>query len=222
MSSPWLGIPLDDYEGHMSAAEVGQLSVLAGLFELVLNTVHPASVAVVGVAGGNGLDRIDPAVTSRVVGIDINQEYLDAARSRYGASLPGLELRQCDLSQPGATCIEPVALVHAALIFEHAGMGAAFDHAVSLVAPGGVMSVVLQLPSVSEAGVAATRFTSLQTLKDRFAMIAPETLRRELKSRGFLLDSEHEQALPGGKSFWLGVFRAEPREHTAGPAKARK
>lgn len=208
-SSPWLGVPLEDYEGHMSAAEVGQLSVLARMFESVVAARRPESLAVVGVAGGNGLDLIDPSVTKRVVGIDVNQAYLDAVRSRYAASLPGLELYRCDLSQHQPADmpeIMPVTLVHAALIFEHAGMDTAFDTAVSLVAPGGTMSVVLQLPSVSEAGVAATRFTSLQTLKDRFQLIPPQDLQQKMSSRGFVLDSDQEQVLPAGKGFWMGEY----------------
>lgn len=207
-SSPWLGVPLEDYEGHMSAAEVGQLSVLARMFESVVAARRPESLAVVGVAGGNGLDLIDPSVTKRVVGIDVNQAYLDAVRSRFAASLPGLELYRCDLSQRPANMPEmmPVTLVHAALIFEHAGMDTAFDTAVSLVAPGGTMSVVLQLPSVSEAGVAATRFTSLQTLKERFQLIPPQDLEQKMSSRGFVLDWQQEQLLPAGKAFWMGVY----------------
>lgn len=72
MSSPWLEVPLEDYEGHMLAPEVAQLPVLADLFAQALALRRPTSVAVLGVAGGNGLDRVDPALTKRVVGFDCN------------------------------------------------------------------------------------------------------------------------------------------------------
>ena len=142
---PWLSIPLSDYEGHMSAPEVAQLPVLAELFQYVLERWRPESVAVTGVAGGNGLDAIDRSVTKRVVGVDINQQYLEAVRERY-RMLPGLELHRCDLTRE-YTEVRPVALVHAALLFEHTGLGSTLDHVLSLVAPAGIFSVVLQLPT---------------------------------------------------------------------------
>ena len=86
----WLKIPLSDYEGHMGSDTVRQLEPLAGLFGRALELCKPRSVAILGVAGGNGLERIDCNVT-RIVGIDINPEYLKTVRERHG-TLPGLEL----------------------------------------------------------------------------------------------------------------------------------
>ena len=79
MENPWLAIPLEDYEGHMGPAGVAQLGALEELFECALRRTRPESVAVLGVAGGNGLDRILPHVTTRVCGVDINPRYLEAA-----------------------------------------------------------------------------------------------------------------------------------------------
>ncbi len=81
VANPWLSIDLADYEGHMSAPSVGQLEVLSDLFEEVLRYCRPESVAVLGVAGGNGLDRIDTADTKRVVGVDIHPGYLEGPRT---------------------------------------------------------------------------------------------------------------------------------------------
>ena len=76
MSNPWLSVPLEDYEGHMRSPGVEQLTILADLFKRVLDRYRPESVAVLGVAGGNGLEQIDCTVTKRIVGVDINQRYL--------------------------------------------------------------------------------------------------------------------------------------------------
>src|SRR5579859_5603193 len=145
MSNPWLTIALEDYEGHMGAGNVRQLEALSDLFGRALELCRPESVAVLGVAGGNGLERIDRDVTKRVVGLDINAKYLEAVRQRHG-SLSGLELHCTDLNDERLR-VSPVELVHAALFFEHAGLGRCLENAVSLVAPGGQLSVVLQLPS---------------------------------------------------------------------------
>jgi threonine dehydrogenase-like Zn-dependent dehydrogenase len=204
MSNPWLSIPLEDYEGHMDSADVGQLMVLAELFKCALDRCLPESVAVLGVAGGNGLEQIDCAGTKRIVGVDINQRYLDEVQRRFGA-LAGLELHCRDLGKPDFS-VAPVALVHAALILEHVGLGCALENALSLVASGGRLSVVLQLPSEEEGGVAATSYASMQTLKQDFALIDVSAFQRLLDRKGFQLVEQEDRQLPAGKALWLGVF----------------
>src|SRR5436305_1198864 len=145
MSNPWLSIPLEDYEGHMDSPSVQQSTALAGLFKRALDQYLPCSVAVLGIAGGNGLEQIDCAATKRTVGVDINQRYLDEVERRFGSGrLAGLELYCHDLGGRKFN-LAPVELVHAALIFEHVGLGLALENALSLVAPGGHLSVILQL-----------------------------------------------------------------------------
>jgi hypothetical protein len=200
-SNPWLSIPLSDYEGHMTAPGVEQLRALSLLFSRALTRVRPKSVAVLGVAGGNGLEHVDASV-SRVVGVDIRAEYLDEVRRRFPA-LP-LELHRVDLAAETMTAA-PVDLVHAALIFEHTGLDRALDNALSLVGPGGSLSVVLQLPS-STATVTPTPFASMQSLRPHVSIIAFDGFRELVGSRGFNPVVEEAVALPGGKSFWLGLF----------------
>ncbi len=203
MSTPWLRVPLADYEGHMTAAGVEQLTPLAELFQLALAHARPAAVAVLGVAGGNGLDRIDPQVTHRIAGFDINETYLQSVAARF----PHVELHCADLARETVD-VPPFDLVHAALILEHAGTGRCLDNALTLIQPGGWLSVVLQLPSDAQAGVAPTPFPSIQTLKDIFQFIDPVWLTNTLAARGLLLESEIRRPLPSGKAFWLGIFRS--------------
>jgi hypothetical protein len=199
VSSPWLDVPLADYEGHMSAAGVEQLGPLRDLFRLALDFTRPASVVVLGVAGGNGLDVIDPAVTRRVAGVDIHPGYLAATAARY----PAVELHECDLAAGAPAGCAPAALVHAALIFEHAGAEECLASARRLIAPGGHLSVVLQLPSTAQAGVAPTGYASIQGLKDRFRMLDPVAFQA---AAGLPLASETTVPLPSGKAFWFGLF----------------
>lgn len=205
MPNPWLNVPLQDYEAHMNAPHVAQLGVLADLFEETLRRCGPSSVAILGIAGGNGLSRIDPAMVTRVVGVDINPAYLEAVRSRFQAELP-LTLHCLDLAVevvPEA----PVDLVHAALIFEHAGTAGCLDSAVSLVSPHGYLSAVLQLaPNDAEPNVAPSPYPAMQTLGEHFRLVEPGNLRQRIEVRGFELQHETRRALPAGKGFWLGIF----------------
>jgi len=188
----------------MGSAGVQQLAALAELFKRALDLCLPESVAVLGIAGGNGLEQIDYAVTKRIVGVDVNQRYLDEVQRRFG-TLDGLELHCGDLAERDFS-LAPVALVHAALIFEHVGLGVALENALSLVAPGGRLSVVLQLPSVDEQGVSSTSYTSMQTLKQDFELIEINELQRLLGQKGFRRVEQEIRSLPAGKALWFGVF----------------
>jgi hypothetical protein len=188
----------------MSSAGVRQLTVLAELFKSALDRCRPESVAVLGVAGGNGLGKIDCKATKRIVGMDINQRYLDEVQRRFGTLL-GLELHCHDLAERGFS-LTPVMLVHAGLIFEHVGLGLALENALSPVAPGGGFSVVLQLPSEEEQGVASTSYTSLQTLKQDFMSIDIGEFQRLLAQKGLQIVEQENRSLPAGKALWLGIF----------------
>ena len=204
MSNPWLSIPLDEYEGHMASAGVQQLAVLSELFKRALDLCLPESVGVLGIAGGNGLEQIDCAITKRIVGVDINPGYLDKVQQRFGI-LAGLELHCLDLAKQDFS-LAPVALVHAALIFEHVGLGLALEHALSLVDHGGSLSVVLQLPSVDEQAVTSTCHSSMQILKRDFVLIDIGEFRALLEQKGFRLVAQERRSLPAGKGLWFGVF----------------
>jgi len=206
MPNPWLGVPLADYEGHMDSPEVHQLSALSELFAEALVLCRPESVAVLGIAGGNGLHHVDGAITKRVVGLDVNPSYLEAVRSRYAH--PCLELHCVDLAKHRVD-LEPVQMVHAALVFEHAGAGLCLANALSLVALGGALSVVLQLPTETGQNVSVSRFPSMQTLKAEFSLVDPLWLRRTLEERAFRLTHETRRSLATGKGFWMGVFEGQ-------------
>ena len=110
-----------------------QLDVLWELFAEALACCRPSSVAVLGIAGGNGLDHVDPNITKRVVGLDGNPLYLDEVRRRYAGKYV-LGLYRVDLAAEPVD-MEPLQLVHVALVFEHAGTD---------LCPGGSLSTVLQ------------------------------------------------------------------------------
>ena len=223
MSNPWVFISLEDYEGHMNSPTVQQLTPLANLFKRALDYCHPESVAVLGIAGGNGLEQIDRTATKRIVGVDINQTYLDKVQQRFGPT--GLELYCLDLAEQNLNAA-PVTLVHAALIFEHAGLGIALENALSLVARGGHLSVVLQVPSKEEPGVSTTNYTSMQTLKQHFALIDVLEFQRILERKGSIQSSKPTHPCPAARS--CGSAYSQDRNHhsirfaSVGRASARE
>ena len=205
MPHPWLSTPLAEYEGHMGSPAVQQLAPLSDLFAEALALREPASVAILGIAGGNGLERIPPERTSRIVGVDINQVYLAAVRRRH-ANLPQLELHCADLATQRVD-IPPVALVHAGLLFEHTGTQTALENALALVEPSGALSVVLQMPGLPGHDVGNSGYASMQAHRSHFQLIDRDAFISNLRTRGFTLAHQTRRNVPAGKTLWLGIFR---------------
>ena len=208
MNNPWLEIPLSDYESHMSLATVAQAEFLAAQFSDALHQFLPASVAVIGCAGGNGFDRTPP--TTKRVGVDINSSYVAAASSRFRTRIPGLELHVADV-QVGALPFDPVDLIYAALVFEYVSPTAALANLSSVCRPGGHLVVVLQLPSMHVDAVSPSPYRSLQALVPLMRQIPPAELTEYAASCCFTLESEKTLALDSGKTFAIQVYR-----HAAG------
>jgi hypothetical protein len=116
MSNPWLNISIDDYEGHMSLPAVGQTQMIAEQFDRALERWVPKSVAVIGCAGGNGLDKIAGRTVERVVAVDVNPNYIERTRARHAQRIQGLELVCADV-QSESLIYDSVDLKYAAVVF---------------------------------------------------------------------------------------------------------
>jgi hypothetical protein len=202
--NPWREIPLADYEAHMQSEAVGQAAVLSEMFGEVLELRKPASLAMLGVAGGNGLERIDQEQTKRVLGVDLNPQYIATVRERF-AQMAGLELYAIDLAEE-TIALAPVELVHVALVFEHAGLGRCLENALALMTPDGALSVVVQLPSTQSQVVGSSGVASVARLSSHFTLVDPAALTRTLAERRLQLIHENWRSVPAGKQLWLGVF----------------
>lgn len=200
MTNPWLDIPEADYVGHMSSPAVGQAPVLARLLGSVLETVRPATVLLLGGATGNGLEYVDPAVTQRVLVVDINPAYLDRLRERLPNPAFDLAVLAGDVAEIELGR-EAYGLIHAGLLFEYVEWPHLLPRVASALRPGGVLSVILQTPSVSSPAVTPTPFRSLRSLESLFRFVDPQALIDAARLCGLSLHARHTEALPAGKSF---------------------
>ncbi|PAS97967.1 MAG: methyltransferase type 12 [Candidatus Dactylopiibacterium carminicum] len=205
MANPWLEIPLTDYESHMALPAIAQAQMLADGLVTALQRFTPDTVAIVGCAGGNGFDRI-PASTRRVVGVDINPDYIAAASTRYGAHISGLELHVADI-QAGPLPFEPVELLYAALVFEYVSLPTALRHLAQACQPGGHLISVLQLPAEQLHAVSPSPYRSLQTLPPLMRLVPPDELAASATLHGFTQEAEYTTMLDSGKAFATQVFR---------------
>lgn len=211
-SNPWLEIPAADYEGHMGETGVDQLGPLREILARVYQEVRPRRVAVLGCGPGGGLEIVDPACTERLVGVDLNPDYLALARERHSrleaiAEWKCVPVQQCDL--PAAT----FDLIHAALMFEYVDPAEVLPAVARWLAPQGVLSVVLQLPG-GDAPISDTGFSRLGLLSGLMQLVPPDRLCALAARVGLILRSSAEVPLARGKRFWTGTFargdRASP------------
>lgn len=207
MGNPWLDIPLEEYEGHMALPAIAQAKLLADQFERLMARHLPASVAVIGCAGGNGFDRIDPGRIKRVVAIDVNPAYVGITGARYSRRFSALELLCADV-QSESLRFEPVDFMYAALIFEFVDVSLALRSMSRNCRQGTILATVLQLPSPGEQPVSPSPFRSLDALAPAMTLVAPEDLRQLAIAAGFVSLDTESAAAPSGKSFCVQVFRS--------------
>ncbi|MBD3237595.1 MAG: methyltransferase domain-containing protein [Candidatus Eisenbacteria bacterium] len=205
--NPWQRVPLADYEAHMGSSGADQLAPLAAVLERHCGVARPRRVAVLGCAAGNGLERLDPARIARLVGIDIQSEYLREARRRFAAWGARLHLIR---ARATATPLRDgsLELVSAGLIFEYCDPAVLARRSAELLVPGGHLSVVLQRGG--EAGmspVSRTPQTSLEELEPIMRLVPPETLEALLRAEGLEAVEREEIPLRAGKAFFAGLYR---------------
>ena len=218
MKNPWLDIPLADYEGHMALPNVGQAQLLSDVFAGALSKYAPRSVAVLGCAGGNGLDRVSSKVTERVVGVDLNPDYVQQARTRFDHQIPLLELLVGDV-QTDEFAFAPVELVFAGLLFEYVDAEAVLAKIRAMLCPGGTLLTVVQLPSTAIPEITPSQFASLSALSSVMRLVPPELLRQLAAAHGYN-ETEAQTVAAGGKEFRVQAFRLETPNHRLQPTLA--
>jgi SAM-dependent methyltransferase len=200
MNNPWLAIPEADYVGHMSSPAVNQRPVLSRLLGDALESGRPRAVLVLGCSTGNGLEHVDPKVTSRVTVIDLNPAYLRRLEERFPSPGFELDIRCADLAD---VVLEREAfdLVHAGLVLEYVEWSSLLPRVATTLKSGGVLNVVLQRPSASSLAVTPSPFVSLKSLESLFRFVDPAALVEAAHRVRLVLSHRHIESLPAGKAF---------------------
>lgn len=109
-NNPWNEINLNDYENHMKSSSVLQLQAMNAIMKDQFYRYPCRTITVLGVAGGNGLEHIDPGIIETVYGVDINRDYLEECKTRFHRLADTFVPLCVDLTE------EPSDLPHADLI----------------------------------------------------------------------------------------------------------
>jgi SAM-dependent methyltransferase len=200
--NPWTVVPAADYERHMGPEGVDQLAPLSAIFQEVYAAAQPDRLLLLGCTAGNGLEHVNPAVTKRIVGVDVNLQYLGVARQRFIGLGARLEL-YCGEVERFRAAQESFDLVHAALLFEYLHPEVLVRRIAEWLAPEGTCSVVVQLPG-GEGPPAPTK--TMQLIAKAMKLVPPEELTRLFEHYGLPRKRAKTVPLRFGKSFWVGVF----------------
>lgn len=200
--NPWKEVSLDDYEAHMSLSNVYQLQTLDKIMGSQFASRPVSSVAIVGVAGGNGLGNLAklPSIT-QVYGIDINPDYLRASARRH----PELDGRYhtllADINNPGVI-LPNVEMVVANLFIEYVGCDN-FARAIERISPLHV-SCVIQIDPIDSTdsfvsdSPYALRLEALDRVHDT---VDANQLIAAMSRYGYRLAATSTTPLPNGKAF---------------------
>lgn len=197
-TNPWLNIPLEDYERHMSHHLVGQSTLLNSLTKKYLDEIKPETVVFLGIAGGNGLEHIDKKITQSVIGIDINQDYLNTAFKRYKHTIPTLQLMNLDIVK-NTESICKADFVWAALVLEYTGIDKVLEFCTNNLRKDGHLVVSIQSNN-NKQSVSPTGIESVKKAGEIFSIVDPEKLLGKAAETGYRLIGKEENVLPNGKS----------------------
>lgn len=203
MANPWLAIPANDYDRHMSHPSVRQRNLLDRVFEDVLRQRQPRNVAVLGCATGGGLDRIDAQKTEHVTAIDINSAYARITRERFAERLPQLEVLHADLHSLELDT-NTYDLIYCGLVLEYVEPVVVLNKISRWLSHEGMLAVVLQLHSSDLAPVTESGVPSLKHLATSMHLIDPEAFRQQAAAASLMESSSSIEKLDSGKRFYVG------------------
>jgi SAM-dependent methyltransferase len=197
-TNPWLQIPLEDYERHMSHRLVGQSILLNSLTKKYLDEIRPETAVFLGIAGGNGLEHINGNITRNVYGIDINPDYLDSTVKRYKNRIPSLRVMNIDITQNTETICR-ADFIWAALVLEYTGIDKTLEFGAKNIRKGGHFIISIQANN-NQQSVSPTGIDSIKRAGEIFSVVCPEELLTKAEEAGHRLIVREENSLPNGKS----------------------
>jgi hypothetical protein len=190
----------------MSDAQVGQLQRLHDITAEQLAGYPARVIGVLGVAGGNGLDLINPETTDAVYGYDVNHDYLAACEARYRDSL-GDRLHLVETSIDRSVTIERVDLLIANLIIEYVGAEEFAAFAAAKAGSIGVLSCVIQRNDAAGFVSSTDYASSFDALASVSSDVDPDGLDSAMSDAGFAALGRCEYPLPNGKTLLRQDFR---------------
>lgn len=207
MKHPWEEISLTDYENHMKLASVKQLQTLNQMMKDQFDAYSVADVMILGIAGGNGLEHIQPEKFKRIYGVDVNPDYLKAVVDRYPQLTDQLECCCINLIDE-ANKLPNAEMVIADLLIEYIGYEC-FQAVILQVKPKYV-SCVIQINTTDHWVSGSPYLHVFDALEAIHHQIEEDTLVKAMDEIAYRPIKTWEQALPNGKKLVRLDFERVP------------
>lgn len=206
MLNPFLEIPLEIYEKHMSLDSVYQLQTLNEIMHDQLNRYDVSTYMILGVAGGNGLEHIDISKIDVVYGVDINSQYLETCRQRY--SYLGSHFKEICANLTELTASLPKSeLIIANLFIEYIGYEAFICHMKK--ANPKYISVVIQINTDDEFVSDSPYLHTFDRVAEVHHQMEETELKHSLSRISYSCILNEEYSLPNGKLFQRFDFKSD-------------
>ncbi|MCR4654644.1 MAG: GNAT family N-acetyltransferase [Lachnospiraceae bacterium] len=196
--NPWEKISLETYEQHMSLDSVKQLQVMNRIMKDQFEEYPVETVMILGIAGGNGLEHINPKKYRKVYGVDINELYLRETIKRYPNLSGILNCLHLDIVAE-ADKLPHSDLVVANILIEYIGYDA-FVNAINRIDPTYV-SCVIQVNTDEEKWVSDSPYLhAFDGLDEIHHQMESGVLNLKMMETGFALILQDTKELPNGKA----------------------
>lgn len=196
MKKPWDAISLADYENHMKLDSVRQLQAMNELMKGQFSAYPAASVMILGIAGGNGLEHIRPNQFEAVYGVDVNPAYLKEVTRRYSSLHGILECLCIDLTDE-IELLPHADFIIANLLIEYIGCQC-FQKVVQKTAPKYV-SCVIQINTGSSWVSDSPYLHAFDGLEQVHHQMDEQTVVCSMREIGYQSIKTLEYALPNQK-----------------------
>lgn len=203
----WENILLEEYLGHMDSPGVDQLQFLRIVFKRFYDKLRPKTVCIAGITNGNGIECIDYGHVEKVIGIDINEEFLNSLKRGdiYRHHSPKFNLIHGDLntlSLPDRS----VDYIHCALILEFVEYKSVLRKFAGWLKDDGRIGFVLQMDGKSKSKISKTENQNLKNLKDIMNLVEKDEFVDQLSM--LTLEVEEQDVVKvKEKEFFIGLIK---------------
>lgn len=196
MKNPWEEIKLTDYENHMKLESVMQLQTMNAMMKKQFYQYPAKTIMILGIAGGNGLEHIDPKIIENVFGVDINNDYLNECVKRYTQLDGVLKIFCSDLTKDNLA-LPHADLVVANLFIEYIGYEC-FQKTINQVKPHYV-SCVIQINAEYNFVSDSPYIHVFKHLDNVHHELSEKSLIKAMEDINYYMILNAEELLPNGK-----------------------
>ncbi len=210
----WDKILLEDYLGHMDSPSIDQLKFLRRVFKNFYDKLRPKIVCIAGITNGNEIECIDYRHVEKIIGIDINEGFLNSLKKRdiYRDHYQKFNLIHADLNNISLP-VKSIDYVHCALILEFVDYKSVLRKVAGWLKDDGHIGFVLQMAGQSKEKISKTGNENLKKLKDIMNLVEKDEFVDQLFLLGLKVEDE-EIVTVKEKEFFIGLIKKELKKES--------